>query len=63
MDMLIGKLKGATSYKALNTIDRLTMTEKRILERVFNVIDGMQIENGKEVIESILNEFSGESFE
>lgn len=60
LDMLIGKLKGATSYKALNTIDKLTTTEKKILERVFNVIDGMGIKNGKSVIEAILNDFSGE---
>ena len=60
LDMLIGKLKGATSYKALNTIDRLTTTEKKILERVFNIINGMEIKNGKAVIEAILNDFSGE---
>lgn len=58
LDMLIGKLKGATSYKALNTIDKLTNTEKKILERVFNVICGMNIKNASEVIEAILNDFS-----
>lgn len=36
LDMLIGKLKGTTKYKALNTIDSLTNTEKKILERVIN---------------------------
>lgn len=60
LDMLIGKLKGATSYKALNTIDHLTNNEKKILERVFNVIDGMKIKNGNAVIEAIINEFSRE---
>lgn len=59
LDMLIGKLKGATSYKALNTIDKLTNTEKKILERVLNVIDGMKIKSANAVIEEILNEFSG----
>lgn len=58
LDMLIGKLKGATSYKALNTIERLTNTEKKILERVFNVINGMNIHDENAVIEAILNEFS-----
>lgn len=35
--MLIGKFKGATSYKALNTIEKLSNTEKKIIEYV-NVI-------------------------
>lgn len=59
LDMLIGKLKGATSYKALNIIGRLTTTEKKILERVFNVIDEMNIKNDNTLIEAILCEFSG----
>lgn len=58
LDMLIGKFKGATSYKALNTIGKLSNTEKKILERVFNVIDGMGIDNAKEIIDEIINEFS-----
>lgn len=58
LDMLIGKFKGATSYKALNTIDRLSNTEKKILERVFNVIDGMEIDNANTIIDEIISEFS-----
>ncbi len=58
LDMLIGKFKGATSYKALNTIGKLSNTEKKILERVFNVIDGMGIDNTKNIIDEIINEFS-----
>jgi molecular chaperone HtpG len=58
LDMLIGKLKGATSYKALNTIGRLTNTEKKILERVFNVIGDLNIKNNNTVIDAILCEFS-----
>lgn len=58
IDMLIGKFKGATSYKALNTIDRLSNTEKKILERVFNVIDGMEIDNANIIIDEIISEFS-----
>jgi len=56
--MLIGKFKGATSYKALNAIDRLSNTEKKILERVFNVIDGMEIDNANIIIDEIISEFS-----
>ena len=58
LDMLIGKFKGATSYKALNTIGKLSNTEKKILERVFNVIDGMGLDNAKNIIDEIINEFS-----
>lgn len=58
LDMIIGKFKGATSYKALNIIEKLTNTEKKILERVFNVIDGMDIDNANAVIDEIINDFS-----
>lgn len=61
LDILIGKLKGATSYKALNMIDKLSNTEKKILERVFNVINGLKIDSGDMVIEAIINEFSDEN--
>ena len=58
LDMLIGKLKGTTKYKALNTIDKLTNTEKKILERVIQVIDSLEVECADTVIEAIINEFS-----
>lgn len=58
LDMIIGKFKGVTSYKALNTIENLTNTEKKILERVFNVIDGMDIDNANAIIDEIINDFS-----
>lgn len=58
LDMLIGKLKGTTKYKALNTIDKLTSTEKKILERVIQVVDSLEIECADAVIEAILNDFS-----
>ena len=58
LDMLIGKLKGTTKYKAINTIDNLTNTEKKILERVIQIVDSLEIECADMVIEAILNEFS-----
>lgn len=58
LDMLIGKLKGTTKYKALNTIDSLTNTEKKILERVIHIIETLEIDNADTVIEAILNNFS-----
>ncbi len=58
LDMLIGKVKGATKYKALNTIDNLTIAEKKILEKVIHVIDSLDISDADTVIEAILNTFS-----
>ena len=57
LDMLIGKLKGATSYKALNAITGLTVTEKKILEKVLNTITKLNLSNGNEIIDAILNDF------
>lgn len=58
LDMLIGKLKGTTEYKALNTIDKLTTTEKKILERVIQIIDSLELNCSDQIIEAILNDFS-----
>jgi molecular chaperone HtpG len=57
LDMIIGKVKGVTSFKALNTIKTLSGTEKRILERVFKSIQENSKENASEMIDVILNEF------
>jgi len=57
LDMLIGKLKGATSYKALNAINNLTTTEKKILEKVFNCISSLDIDNSRSIIDAILSDF------
>ena len=62
LDMLIGRLQGATNYKAINTLSTLTKTEKKILERVFNVIVGSGSKNATKMIELILDEFSGHNF-
>ncbi len=58
LDMLIGKLKGTTKYKALNTIEKLTSTEKRILERVIQTIDSLGVDGSDAIIEAILNDFA-----
>ena len=60
LDMLIGKLKGTTKYKALNTIDSLTNTEKKILERVISIVETLDIDNSDAVIEAILINFSAQ---
>lgn len=58
LDMLIGKLSGATKYKALNTIDSLTNTEKKILERVIWTIESLNIRKSDQIIDAIISEFS-----
>ena len=58
LDMLINKLQGATAYKAINSLQNLTKTEKQILEKVFNVIVQIDFENSEKIIEAILDSFS-----
>ena len=56
--MLIGKLKGTMKYKALNTMDKLTTTGKKILERVIQTIDSLELNCSDQIIEAILIDFS-----
>lgn len=58
LDMLIGKLKGTTKYKALNTIKDLTSTEKRILEKVICIVENLEIDNSDKVIDAIIDDFA-----
>lgn len=58
LDMLINKLQGATSYKAINSMRNLTKTEKQVLEKVFDVIVKLELENAEKLIEAILDSFS-----
>ena len=58
LDLLIGRIKGATAYKALNSIDSLSLTEKRILERVFNIINTSGVCEPNKVIDAILNDYA-----
>lgn len=59
LDMLIGRLQGITSFKALNALKTLSTTEKKILERVFSIIVDWQGIEKYELIEAIINEFAG----
>ena len=58
LDMLIGRIKGATSYKALNTIEHLSSTEKHILEKVFNILISSNQDNAPQIIDAILEGFA-----
>lgn len=61
LDMLMGALKGATAYKALNMISSLTVGEKKILERIFNIISEADLENPNELIGFILEHYTEKS--
>lgn len=58
LDMLIGSIQGATSYKAINLAKSLTKTEKNILEKVFNVINTELGDSSKSLMDAIINEFT-----
>lgn len=59
LDMLIGTLKGATAYKAINTLESLNKTEKKILERVFSVIVNQLGSEADHLIDALIEDFAG----
>ena len=58
LDMLIGRMKGVTSFKAINTLNNLTNTEKRILEKVFAAIVDFDESIASELMDHILLSFA-----
>lgn len=58
IDMLIGKVQGITAYKSLNSLESIGKSEKKILEKVFDVIISVQPDNSEELIESIVKVFA-----
>lgn len=58
IDMLIGKLQGATAYKSLNSMQDLSKVEKKTLEKVFDTIVSVKPEESEELIDSILKVFA-----
>ena len=58
LDMLIGRIKGVTTFKAINTLDGLTNTEKKILEKVFTAIITFDAPNASEMMDHILLSFA-----
>ncbi len=57
LDMLIGQVKGATSYKVLNAMNGITNTEKRVLEKVFDAIIEQNPDAASNIIEYILQKY------
>lgn len=58
IDMLIGKLQGATAYKALNSLQNVSKAEKKTLEKVFDTIVSVRTDDADEIIDSILKVFA-----
>lgn len=61
LDVLIGNVRGATTYKAINLSDSLSKTEKRILELVFDAIISVDAKQGDKYIEAILTKFASKT--
>ena len=55
LDLLIGKIKGATSYKALNVLSNISVGERKWLEKIFDTIVQVSPESADKIIEGILN--------
>ena len=58
LDMLIGTLKGATAFKAINTLKTLNKTEKKILEHVFSVIINQLGTEADKLIDALIDDFA-----
>ena len=47
LDMLIGKIQGITAYKILNSLESIGKKEKKVLEKVFDIIISVQPDNSE----------------
>lgn len=61
LDILIGQVKGATSYKALNLLNSISLHEKRWLEQIFNIIIRVEPKNSEKIITAVLDELYSKS--
>lgn len=57
LDMLIGRVSGATSFKVINMLPHLTNAEKRVLEKVFYTVIEYNPDNAPVLIDYILQSF------
>ena len=58
LDILIGKIRGATEYKSINISNTLSKAEKKILEQVFDVITStVDSKVAEDLISKILESF------
>lgn len=62
LDMLIGKTRGVTEYKAINVSTVLSKAEKKVLEQVFNVISTtVDSDTGERLLSQILSSFENKN--
>lgn len=61
LDMLIGTLEGATTFKAINTLKTLNKSEKKILEKVFAAIIDFDDSVAVALMDHILLSFTKEN--
>lgn len=59
IDMLIGKVQGITAYKSLNALETVGKSEKKILEKVFDVIISVRPDISEELIDAIVKVLLG----
>ena len=58
LDMLIGTVRGATSFKVLNTLSGLSLQEKQVLEKIFKMIISFDESISEDLIEYILKKYT-----
>ena len=55
LDMLIGTIKGITAYKSINVLEDFSISEKKILEKVFNIVnDSFSEELSQDIIDKLI---------
>lgn len=59
LDLLIGRLQGSSSYKAINLLPHLTNSDRQLLDRMFTKIYFQNGETeGERIVEVILKALS-----
>lgn len=57
LDILIGTQQSSTKYKALNLQTNITIEQKKVLERVFDILCGEEHDQANTLITKIISEF------
>lgn len=63
LDLLIGNLNGATAYKALNVASNLSKSERKTLEKVFDVLTKRLGADAEYLFSEIIDEFTKNKLE
>ena len=57
LDLLISSQQSSTKYKALNLQTNITIEQKKVLERVFDILCGEEEQQSNALITKIIREF------